>query len=407
MTSKYYYKTSFAPTLGQPSERHKNVMPPIYLDYNASTPVDPRVFDAMKPWLTNEPGNAGSRTHRFGHVARDAVENARYEIADLLASHPTEIVFTSGATESCNLAILGLARYAEAAGRRHIISTVIEHKAVLEPLAKLRARGFDVELVPVTHGGFVDTNEIRRRVRSDTFLVSIMHANNETGVLQPVENVGEMLCGSGTLIHVDGAQTFGKHLANQRPMPCDLLSISAHKIYGPKGVGALCIRSCEARRALNPIMYGGGQERGLRPGTLAVPLIVGFGAAARLAKIEHRQRNAAAAALKEKLLADLAGVEHSINGDQGLCQSHVINISFPGVDSEALMMALRDDVAVSNGSACTSASYEPSHVLKAMGLPDDRIESAVRISWGPGITSIPAAAFAKAVTRLKPTQPVV
>lgn len=382
-------------------------MPPIYLDYNASTPVDPRVFDAMKPWLSDEPGNAGSRTHSFGQAARDAVENARCEIADLLAAHPTEIVFTSGATESCNLAILGLARHGEAVGRRHIISTAIEHKAVLEPLAKLSASGFDVELVPVTNGGFVEADEIRRRIRSDTFLVSIMHANNETGVLQPIEVVGEMLYGSGTLLHFDGAQTFGKQFNVERRMPCDLLSISAHKIYGPKGVGALCIRSCEARRVLNPIMYGGGQERGLRPGTLAVPLIVGFGAAARLAKIEHRERNANAAALKKQLLADLADVEHAVNGDQSLCQSHLINISFPGVDSEALMMTLRDDVAISNGSACTSASYEPSHVLKAMGLSDERLDSAVRISWGPGITSIPAAVFAEAVTRLKPTQPTV
>lgn len=382
-------------------------MPPLYLDYNASTPVDPRVFDAMRPWLTDEPGNAGSRTHSFGRVARDAVEKARRQIADVLAADPAEIVFTSGATESCNLAILGLARYGEAAGCRHIISTAIEHKAVLEPLGKLSRCGFHVELAPVTRGGFVEPDEIRRRVRPDTLLVSIMHANNETGVLQPIEELGEMLYGNGVLIHIDGAQTFGKQFTVQRRMPCDLLSISAHKIYGPKGVGALCIRSCEARRALNPIMYGGGQERGLRPGTMAVPSIVGFGAAATLANTEHPQRNAVAAKIKQRFLDDLAGVEHSINGEQSLCQPHVINISFPGIDSEALMMALRDDVAISNGSACTSASYEPSHVLKAMGLSDDLLESSVRISWGPGITSVPAAAFVEAVTRLKPARPLV
>lgn len=382
-------------------------MPPVYLDYNASTPVDPRVFDAMKPWLTDEPGNAGSRTHTYGRAARDAVEKARRQIAEVLAADPIEIVFTSGATESCNLAILGLARFGESTGRRHIISTAIEHKAVLEPLTKLRANDFDIDFVPVTRGGFVEPDEIRRRVRPDTLLVSVMHANNETGVLQPIEEVGEMFYGSGILIHVDAAQTFGKQLAVPRRVPCDLLSISAHKIYGPKGVGALCIHSCEARRALNPIMYGGGQERGLRPGTLAVPLIVGFGAAAALANTEHRQRNAAAAKIKKRFLTDLAGVEHSANGDQSLCQPHVINISFPGVDSEALMMALRDDVAISNGSACTSASYEPSHVLKAMGLEDDLLESAVRISWGPDVESIPAAVFVEAVTRLKDARPLV
>ena len=379
----------------------------MYLDYNASTPVDPRVFDAMKPWLTEEPGNAGSRTHSFGSAARDAVEKARRQIADVLAADPAEIVFTSGATESCNLAILGLARYGEATGRHHIISTAIEHKAVLEPLAKLGASGFDIELVPVTRGGFVDAHEIRRRLRSDTLLISIMHANNETGVLQPIEEIGEMLFGSGMLIHVDAAQTFGKQFTIPRRAPCDLLSISGHKIYGPKGVGALCIRSCEARRALNPVMYGGGQERGLRPGTLAVPLIAGFGAAAALANAEHRERNAITAAIKQRFLADLVGVEYCLNGDQGRCQPHVINISFPGVDSEALMMALRDDIAMSNGSACTSASYEPSHVLKAMGLSDDLLESAVRISWGPGIASIPAAIVVEAVERLKPVRPVV
>jgi cysteine desulfurase len=382
-------------------------MPPIYLDYNASTPVDPRVFDAMRPWLTDEPGNAGSRTHSFGRDARDAVEKARLQIADVLAADPTTIVFTSGATESCNLAILGLAQYGEATGRRHIISTAIEHKAVLEPLAKLRVSGFDVELVPITRGGFVEAEAIVPRVRPDTLLVSIMHANNETGVLQPIAEVGEMLVGSGILIHVDAAQTFGKQFTFERGVPCDLLSITAHKIYGPKGVGALCIRTCEARRALNPIMYGGGQERGLRPGTLAVPLIVGFGAAAALANLEHRERNAATDKIKQRFLADLAGVEHFVNGDQCRCQPHVINISFPGIDSEALMMALRDDVAISNGSACTSASYEPSHVLKAMGLAGDLLESAVRISWGPGVTSVPAAAIIEAVNRLKPARPLV
>jgi cysteine desulfurase len=375
---------------------------PLYLDYNATTPVDPRVFDAMVPWFIEEPGNAGSRTHFFGHRAKEAVERARKQVADLIAAAPEEIIFTSGATESNNLVILGLARYGVDTNRRHIISTAIEHKAVLEPLERLQKMGFEVELVPVTSGGYVEPDAIGNRLRQDTLLVSVMHANNETGVLQPIEEIGELLADTDTFFHTDAAQTFGKEVETLRQVHCDFISISGHKIYGPKGIGALYVRRRVAQnRVLTALFYGGGQERGFRPGTVPVPLVVGLGVAAELAGKEYLQRRSAAASVKKRFLSDLAAVDHYINGDLARSQSHVLNVSFVGVDSEALMMAVRDELAFSNGSACTSASYTPTHVLKAMGFDEDRISSAVRISWGPGIDHIPAAPLIRAIRQLR------
>jgi cysteine desulfurase len=379
---------------------------PLYLDYNATTPVDPRVFEAMRPWFLEEPGNAGSRTHAFGQRANEAVERARKQVADLIAAEPEEIIFTSGATESNNLAILGLARHGLDTGRRHVISTAIEHKAVLEPLAQLRKLGFEVELAPVTSGGYVEPEAIRERLRPDTLLVSVMHANNETGVLQPVKEIGELLSAKSTFFHTDAAQTFGKEVETLRQLRCDFISISGHKIYGPKGIGALYVRRREGqKRSLTALLYGGGQERGLRAGTMPVPLAVGLGAAAELAGQEFLQRRHTAAAVKERLLADLAAVEHHVNGDLSRSQSHVLNVSFVGVDSEALMMAVRNELAFSNGSACTSASYTPTHVLTAMGFDEDRVSSAVRISWGPDIDHIPSAPLIQAIGNLRVIPP--
>ena len=376
-------------------------MPPLYLDYNATTPLDPRVFEAMKPWFLDEPGNAGSRTHVYGQRARDAVENARAQVADLIGAKAEEIIFTSGATESNNIAILGLAQHGQSTGKRHILSTAVEHKAVLEPLAWLQELGFDVELAPVTTGGYVEPEEIERRLRPDTLLVSVMHANNETGVLQPVEEIAQCLEGTEAFFHVDAAQTFGKEVAALHRPRWDFLSISGHKVYAPKGIGALFVRRRSGQRsALTPLTRGGGQERGIRPGTLPVPLIVGLGEAARLAGKEHEHRGLTARRVKADLMGALSAVEHEINGDQDQCQPHVLNVSFTGIDSEALMMAVRDDLALSNGSACTSASYTPSHVLKAMRLDDERIESAVRISWGPPISSIDAQPIVATVASL-------
>ncbi|MFV1965746.1 MAG: cysteine desulfurase family protein [Pirellulaceae bacterium] len=266
-------------------------MDALYADYNATTPLDPRVFEAMKPWFLDEPGNAGSRTHAYGQRAKDAVETARKQVADLIAAQPEEIIFTSGATESNNLALLGLAEYGIETGRRHIISTAIEHKAVLEPLERLRKLGFEVELAPVAPGGYVEPDAIKERLRPDTLLVSAMHANNETGVLQPIKEMSESLADTPALLHTDAAQTFGKEVEVLQRLRCDFLSISGHKIYGPKGIGALYLRRRSGeRRPLSALLFGGGQERGLRPGTLPVPLAVGLGKAAQLAGEEHAER---------------------------------------------------------------------------------------------------------------------
>ena len=355
---------------------------PAYLDYNATTPLDPRVFEAMKEWYLGPPANSGSRTHVYGQRAKDAVEHARVQVAEFIDAKPEEIVFTSGATESNNLAILGLAANGEATGKKHVISTTIEHKAVLEPLQYLAKKGFEIELVPVCKGGYVDPDDVMRRVRDDTLLVSVMHANNETGILQPVKEIGEALQNSATYFHVDAAQTFGKEVE----LACirfDLLAASSHKIYGPQGIGALVIKRREnARVPLSSLVHGGGQERGLRPGTVPVALAVGFGKSSQLAKLECGSRAEASRVLRTAIFKELSRTEHSINGDSAKCQPHVTNIRFPGIDSEALMLVLRESYAFSNGSACTSTSYAPSHVLLAMGLSEDEANESVRFSWG-------------------------
>jgi cysteine desulfurase len=377
-------------------------MPPLYLDYNATTPLDLRVFEAMKPFFLEDFGNAGSRTHVYGQRAKEAVEAARAQVAAVLAARPEEVIFTSGATESNNLALLGLVRHGLETGRRHVLSTAIEHKSVLEPLEHMRTLGFEVELAPVTSGGYVEPDVIRRRLRPDTLVVSVMHANNETGVLQPVEEIGELLTRSDTFFHTDAAQTFGKEVESLRKVQWDFVSISGHKIYGPKGIGALGVRRRGGRRTpLSPLLHGGGQERSLRPGTLPVPLVVGLGRAAELACAEHDDRRKDAAETKRALLAALREVGHTINGDMERSQAHVVNVSFRGVDSEAIMLALRETVAVSNGSACISACYASSHVLKAMGMDAQTIESALRISWGPGVRNVPADDIIAAVRLLR------
>jgi cysteine desulfurase len=374
---------------------------PLYLDYNATTPLDPRVFGAMQEWFVGTPSNSGSRTHVFGQQSREAVDTARKQIADTVGAGSEEIFFTSGATESNNIAILGLSECGLRTNRKHILSTTIEHKAVLEPLDQMRSRGFEVELVPVSEGGFVDVDAVQQRLRPDTLLVSVMHANNETGVLQPVSEIAELLAGTETLFHTDVAQTFGKEVETLRNLQCDFMSISSHKICGPQGVGALFVRRRGAeRRLLDPLFFGGGQERGLRPGTIPVALVVGLGTAIELAAREYAERRDAALRVKEQLITGLVRIEHRVNGAPERTQSHVLNVSFPGVDSEALMMALRNEVAISNGSACTSASYNPSHVLMAMGMNEDRINESVRISWGPGVTEIPVDKIVSAVENM-------
>jgi cysteine desulfurase len=369
--------------------------------------VDERVAGEVLRLMTVEYGNAGSRTHGFGRDALDTVTRARRQVADVLAARPDEVIFTSGATEANNLALLGLGPEGERSGRRHIISTTIEHKAVLEPLARLLEQGFDIDLVAVGSSGRIDADEVARRLRADTLLVSVMHANNETGVLQPVSEVAAALADHPAYFHVDAAQGFGKELESLRDPRIDLISLSGHKIFGPKGVGALVARRRGYRRPpITPLFVGGGQERGLRPGTLPVPLIAGLGLAADLAVREHGTRRKECLRLRSQVLDGLASLNPLINGDPAAAMPHVLNVSLPGADAEAVMVAWRDLVAVSNGSACTSASYEPSHVLTAMGLPEDRVRGALRISWShlsPAVDWAEAAARVRGLTASTPS----
>lgn len=352
-----------------------------YLDFCATTPVDPRVSEVVRYFMEEEFGNAGSRTHLYGQHAATAVEEARSNIAASASARADEVFFTSGATEANNLAILGLGPYAEETGRRHCLALAIEHKAVLEPLQALsHGRDVEVELIPVSERGWVDPDDIAARLRPDTLLVSTMHANNETGVLQPLHEIGSVLEGHPAFWHVDAAQTFGKiELGVDR---IDLVSLSGHKLFGPMGVGALVARRRGYQRPpLSPLMYGGGQERGIRPGTVPVPLVAGLGEACRLASLERDKRVASCQDERDRLVAAFKRLEPLYNGDQAHVLPHVVNLSVPGLDAEAAMMILRDLVAISNGSACTSSTYEPSHVLTAMGLDEERCMGALRISW--------------------------
>jgi cysteine desulfurase len=353
---------------------------PVYLDCAATTPLDPRVRSEMLQYLDEDFGNAGSRTHEWGRRARTAVEQARDRVAAVVASPRGDVIFTSGATESNNIAILGLA--GAAGDRRHIVSTAIEHHAVLEPLAELRRRGFEVSLVPPGEGGAVDQEAVLSAVRSDTLLVSMMHVNNETGVIQPVAEVADRLQGTETYLHVDAAQSFARELAALRDARVDLISLSGHKIHGPKGVGALVVRRRNGQRPpLQPLTFGGGQERGLRSGTVPVPLVVGLGLAAELAAAEADVRTSRCRAFREALLEGLAPLEPVINGDPRRAVSYIVNLSFPGLDAETVIDAWASLVAISNGAACSSQSYTCSHVLGVMNLPRWRQDGAVRFSW--------------------------
>jgi cysteine desulfurase len=352
----------------------------IYLDCAATTPLDLRVRAEMARYAEEEFGNAGSRTHAWGARARAAVEQARDRIAAVVATGRGDVIFTSGATESNNLAILGLA--ADAGDRRHIVSTAIEHHAVLEPLEALGSRGFDVTLVTPDRGGVVDPEAIAAAVRRDTLLVSVMHVNNETGAIQPIDAIAERLPETNVYFHVDAAQSFARELQALRHPRIDLISASAHKINGPKGAGALITRRRNgARPPLQPLMFGGGQERGLRPGTLPVPLIAGFGLAADLAAAEAASRRARCASFRRSLLAGLAPLAPMINGDPDRSAPYIINLSFPGLEAETVIDAWADLVAISQGAACSSQSYTCSHVLSAMEVPAARSDGALRFSW--------------------------
>jgi len=359
-----------------------NSRPPLYLDCNATTRVDPRVMDLMVHVFREEVGNAGSTTHEYGRGAKRRVERARQQVAQVVNARRHEVIFTSGATEANNLALLGLAAYGERMARRHIVSTQIEHKAVLEPLAELARRGFEVTLVPPNYGGWVDASAVLDAMRDDTLLVSVMHANNETGVLQPIEEIAEHLRVHEAYFHVDAAQGFGKDLVPLRHRRIDLISVSGHKIYGPQGVGALVARRRDRKLPpLTPLCFGGGQEFGLRPGTLPVAPIAGFGLAAELSTCEASDRALHCAQFRQGLLAALAPLEPVIHGDQGRCLPHVVNLSFRGIDADRAIEALSPLAAASDGAACTSICHTASHVLGAMRLHPENVEGGIRLSW--------------------------
>jgi cysteine desulfurase len=374
------------------------MMVPAYLDCNATTPIEPAVLDAMLFYCREEYGNAGSRTHRHGSAPARALRTAREQIAAVVDASWEEVIFTSGATESDNIAILGLAETAVAQGRRHIISTQIEHKAVLEPVEVLRQRGFDITLLSVDSRGRVELAELEQALRPETVLVSVMHVNNETGTVQPIEEIANLLAGHPAALHTDAAQSFGKELETLPHPRIDLISISGHKIYAPKGVGALVVRTGSRTRGLKPLMHGGGQERGLRPGTVPVHLAAALGVAAKLAQEHHDSRTTACIEFRENLMSALAPLNPLLNGDPNHTLPNVVNLSFGDIDSEAVMIALKDIVSISNGSACTASSYSPSHVLTAMNLPAARIAAATRWSWSH-LTSEPD--WAALVTQLK------
>ena len=357
---------------------------PIYMDNQSTTPVDPRVLEAMLPYYKEEFGNAASRSHAFGERAREAVGEARVQIAHLIhANDPEEIIFTSGATESNNLALKGIAELYREKGN-HIITTAIEHKSILDTCKYLEAAGFKVTYLPVVREGLISLDVLRKAITPTTILISVMYANNEVGVLQPIAEVGKIAKERGIFFHCDAVQAAGKIPVDVQAMNIDLLSISAHKMYGPKGIGALFVRKRNPRVRLVPIIHGGGHEGGLRSGTLNVPAIVGFGTAAEIAEREMNEEAKRIFSLRERLRKGISsqlkdvyvngGLEHRLPGN--------LNMSFAFVEGETLLMEIAREIAISSGSACTSANLEPSYVLKALGVPENLAHTSIRFGLG-------------------------
>ncbi|MGB9496069.1 MAG: IscS subfamily cysteine desulfurase [Azonexus sp.] len=354
---------------------------PIYLDYSATTPVDPRVAEKMIPYLVEHFGNPASRSHSFGWVAEAAVEEAREQVAALVNADPKEIVWTSGATESNNLAIKGAAHFYAGTKGKHIITVQTEHKAVLDTVREMERQGFEATYLEVQENGLVDLEAFKAAIRPDTVLASVMYVNNEIGVIQPIAELGEICRAKGVIFHVDAAQATGKVDIDLQKLKVDLMSFCAHKTYGPKGIGALYVRR-KPRIRLEAQMHGGGHERGFRSGTLATHQIVGMGEAFRLAKEEMAAENKRVGALRDRLLNGLSDMEATfVNGDLEQRVAHNLNISFAYVEGESMIMAIKD-LAVSSGSACTSASLEPSYVLRALGRNDELAHSSIRFSIG-------------------------
>ena len=353
---------------------------PIYLDYSSTTPVDPRVVDAMIPWLREHFGNPASRSHAWGWEAEAAVEKARGDVADLVGADPREIVWTSGATESINLALKGAAHFYQTRGK-HLITVKTEHKAVLDTMRELERQGFEVTYLDVQEDGILDLEALKASIRPDTILISVMLVNNEIGVIQDIPAIGAMCRDKGIIFHVDAAQATGKVDIDLKSLPVDLMSLASHKTYGPKGIGALYVRR-KPRVRLEAQMHGGGHERGMRSGTLPTHQIVGMGEAFRIARLEMAQDNAKALALHGRLMDGLKDVEQVfLNGHAEKRVPHNLNMSFNFVEGESLIMGIKG-LAVSSGSACTSASLEPSYVLRALGRSDELAHSSLRMTVG-------------------------
>lgn len=360
----------------------------VYLDYNASAPIDSRVLDYMIGIYRNNIGNADSRTHDFGDNSRKVVENARSEVASILRIKKDEVFFTSGATESNNIVFQGLKDYGLTEGKKHIITTSIEHKAVLKTAKAMQNDGFEVDFIAPGTDGRISAEQVMAKVRDDTLLVSIMHVNNETGIIQPVKEIGDFLSEKNILFHVDATQSFGKLVEELQELKYDMMSMSAHKIGGPQGIGALILR--KKRYKLPPvkgIMYGGQQEHGIRPGTTPVALVAALGYACKIAEEEYQGNQGICMEIKNMLVDMLneSGLDFTFNGNQEYCVPSTMNVCIKGVSSEALMLSSKEYCGVSNGSACNSNSYKPSYVLTAMGLSGDWIGNSIRISWGPGV----------------------
>ena len=353
---------------------------PIYMDYGATTPVDPRVVDAMVPWLYEHFGNAASRSHAWGWEAEKAIENAREQVADLIGADPREIVWTSGATESTNLALKGAANFYKGKGK-HLITLKTEHKATLDTMRELERQGFEVTYLDVQEDGLLDLDKFKAAIRPDTILASVLFVNNEIGVIQDIAAIGEICREKGVLLHVDAAQATGRVEIDLKTLPVDLMSMTAHKTYGPKGVGALYVRR-KPRVRLEAQIHGGGHERGMRSGTLPTHQIVGMGEAFRIIKLEMNEVNAKAKALQQRLLDGLKDIEQVfINGSMEHRVPQNLNMSFNFVEGESLIMGIKG-LAVSSGSACTSASLEPSYVLRALGRSDELAHSSLRMTIG-------------------------
>ena len=366
----------------------------VYLDYNASAPILTEVLDVMIDTYKNVPGNADSRTHLFGTKAQKVVQTSRNTIADVLGVDQSEVIFTSGSTESNNTVILGIEEHAELTGKKHIITTAIEHKAILEPLKHLEKKGFRVDYVRPNESGRIDADYLLSLIDDETSLVSVMYVNSETGIIQPVDIIGAALKDTDIIFHVDATQALGKLNSEIRNLDYNLMSITSHKIGGPQGIGALIYKRNKdyKRPPIKQLMYGGSQERGYRPGTTPVALVAGFAKAVELCEKNLKINHDNCKRIKESFFKAINGLEYDINGDSEYCLPSTVNISIHGLDAETAFLCLRDDYAFSNGSACNSSSHELSYVLDAMGLDEIRKSEAIRLSWS-GDTSIDFSSF--------------